>query len=43
VKARLAGLRRYLARVSGQCSVCGGTFPDWNGGICTACQATNRN
>jgi hypothetical protein len=31
-----------LIDISGQCSVCGGTFDDWNGGICTACQATNR-
>ncbi|QBJ94445.1 hypothetical protein D0Z67_29185 (plasmid) [Streptomyces seoulensis] len=23
---------------SGQCSVCGGTFPDWNGGVCDACR-----
>jgi hypothetical protein len=31
-----------LIDISGQCSVCGGTFDDWNGGICTACQNTNR-
>lgn len=42
MKRRIAALARYLTRNSGQCSVCGGTFPDWNGGTCTACTATGR-
>jgi 5-methylcytosine-specific restriction endonuclease McrA len=43
MKRRLTRLRhRYQCRNSGQCSVCGGVFPDWNGGICTGCQATGR-
>lgn len=42
MKRRLTNLARYIIRNSGQCSVCGGEFPDWNGGICPACQATGR-
>lgn len=33
---------RHQCANSGQCSICGGTFPDWNGGICSACKNTNR-
>lgn len=29
-------IRRLCA--SGQCSKCGGWFPDWDGGVCSACQ-----
>ena len=28
---------------SGQCSNCGGVFPDWNGGTCDACKNTNHS
>ncbi|MFF8954077.1 hypothetical protein ACF09I_35570 [Streptomyces sp. NPDC014940] len=31
------GRIRALAEPSGQCSVCGGWFPGWPGGTCSAC------
>lgn len=30
------------AGASGQCSECGGTFQDFNGGVCSACKALGR-
>jgi predicted amidophosphoribosyltransferase len=27
----------HLVANSGQCSVCGYWFDDWNGGVCAAC------
>lgn len=39
---RLAALLRALRTDWGQCSVCGGRFDDWPGGICDACLATGR-
>ncbi len=41
MRRALAVLRRLTA-ASGQCSVCGGIFDDWNGGICAACTSTRR-
>ena len=39
---RLARLLHHLLSNSGQCSICQGWFPDWNGGICAACQNIPR-
>jgi hypothetical protein len=38
-----ASLPAVHTAASGQCSECGGIFPDWNGGVCGACQAAGRN
>lgn len=37
-----AAIDPWTANGGGQCSACGGTFPDWNGGVCGPCQAAGR-
>ncbi|MDH6224336.1 hypothetical protein [Streptomyces sp. MJP52] len=39
---RLVARLLHLLGASGQCSRCGGWFPDWSGGICDACTAAGR-
>jgi rRNA maturation endonuclease Nob1 len=41
MKKQLARLWHLVAN-AGQCSGCGGWFPDWPGGICPVCQVTGR-
>lgn len=38
MKALLTLVRRHVAANGGQCSVCGGWFDNWPGGICDACK-----
>ncbi|MEV6617315.1 hypothetical protein AB0N31_26375 [Streptomyces sp. NPDC051051] len=42
MKRRIAALWDAWGSGGGQCSRCGGWFPDWNGGICSACKVTGR-
>ncbi|MFB7738317.1 hypothetical protein ACFC08_28795 [Streptomyces sp. NPDC056112] len=37
---RTAPMGNHAPANSGQCSQCGGRFPDWPGGICDACKTT---
>jgi hypothetical protein len=36
------GWLRVLVAGAGQCSRCGGWFPDWDGGVCDACRSAGR-
>ena len=42
MKTRLVRVLRHVLAAGGQCSMCGGWFDDWNGGVCDACRATGR-